>query len=62
MPAKLEKCVADVSKTVKPRPGQTAKSAAWGICQVSVMKKGIRHGKSLTRKTKSGKKKLRKSR
>ncbi len=41
MPKKLEDCVAKVSKKIKPRTkGQSKKSAAWAVCQSSVMKKG----------------------
>ena len=32
-PAKLERCVRKVKKTIKPRrKGQSKKSAAWAVC------------------------------
>ncbi len=53
MPKKLEDCVAKVSKKIKPRTkGQTKESAAWAVCQSSVMKKGGTAKKTTRKKSK----------
>lgn len=39
-PAKLERCVKKVSKSIKPREkGQTKRSAAFGVCTASLKRK-----------------------
>ncbi len=59
MPKKLEDCVTKVSKKIKPRiKGQTKESAAWAVCESSVMKKGgATSKKGTTKKSTTTKKK-----
>lgn len=45
MPAKLEKCVKKVMRTVKPQPGKTKKESAYGICVKSTGPKPKRRKK-----------------
>jgi len=43
MPAKVERCVKKVKKTIKPkRKGQTKEEAAYAVCNASVKKESTK--------------------